>query len=297
MRMGLLGMQAGLPLPSSFLANNPSLSPNLSSATASTARTLTDPPVVPDDADAHGSKESKDISDTAVSPSTSDTCTLKPTSPYRRRCRPGVRRYIFRTQRLLSGQRPLSSSTVGSTDTTYLSSQHTTSPSKNAPMAPPRPPLWSSLYFIHGIDDYNRQRKRWVVGGGGFKGSRADPKVFFSNERTYLHWIKFGLLLGSMALTLLSFGKSTGLHVGLFLVMVTMCTLTYATTTFHLRHRWMIHLRRDVKYYDRLGPTLLSLALFLAYAINVTLTMNKINGKYADEEGYNFYNGDEPLDV
>jgi hypothetical protein len=58
-------------------------------------------------------------------------------------------------------------------------------------------------------------------------------------------------------------------HVGLFLVLVTMATLAYATITFHLRHRWVIHLRLDVWYYGRLGPTILSLALFLAYAINV----------------------------
>ncbi|KAI8594567.1 hypothetical protein EDD21DRAFT_282053, partial [Dissophora ornata] len=96
-----------------------------------------------------------------------------------------------------------------------------------------------------------------------------DAKTFFSNERTYMHWIKFGLLLGSMALTLLSFGKAVGLNVGLFLVLVAMSTLVYATAVFHLRHRWMIQMRRDVKFYDRVGPTLLFMALFLAYATNV----------------------------
>ncbi|KAI7818705.1 hypothetical protein BC939DRAFT_387867, partial [Gamsiella multidivaricata] len=100
---------------------------------------------------------------------------------------------------------------------------------------------------------------------------RVDSKCFFSNERTYMHWIKFGLHLGSMALTLLSFGQGTtavGLQVGLFLVMVTMMTLVYATMVFHLRHRWMIQLRADVRFYDRVGPTLLSAVMFLAYATN-----------------------------
>ncbi|KAG0307071.1 hypothetical protein BGZ97_000521, partial [Linnemannia gamsii] len=105
----------------------------------------------------------------------------------------------------------------------------------------------------------------------GKKGPRRpDAKAFFSNERTYMHWIKFGLLLGSMALTLLSFGKSMGLQVGLFLVLVAMSSLVYATTIFHLRDRWMKQFRLDVLYYDRVGPTVLFMALFLAFATNVT---------------------------
>ncbi|KAH7055455.1 hypothetical protein BKA57DRAFT_376523, partial [Linnemannia elongata] len=97
---------------------------------------------------------------------------------------------------------------------------------------------------------------------------RPDAKAFFSNERTYMHWIKFGLLLGSMALTLLSFGKSVGMQVGLFLVLVAMSTLVYATTIFHLRDRWMKQFRLDVLYYDRVGPSILFMALFVAFATN-----------------------------
>jgi len=105
---------------------------------------------------------------------------------------------------------------------------------------------------------------------GGKKGpKKPDAKTFFSNERTFLHWIKFGLLLGSMAMTLLSFGKDVGMQVGLFLVLVAMSTLVYATTTFHLRHRWMEQMRDDVKFYDRIGPTILFTALFLAFAANI----------------------------
>ncbi|KAG0321012.1 hypothetical protein BGZ99_004160 [Dissophora globulifera] len=141
-------------------------------------------------------------------------------------------------------------------------------------------PLSSSLYYISGLSDrQTRKRARGI-----------DGKAFFSNERTYMHWIKFGLLLGSMALTLLSFGQSVGLNVGLFLVLITMSTLIYATAVFHTRHRWMIQLRQDVRYYDRLGPSLLFVALFLAYATNVILTMNKITDDYDDDEGFNFYN-------
>ncbi|KAF9358586.1 hypothetical protein BGX26_001350 [Mortierella sp. AD094] len=173
------------------------------------------------------------------------------------------------------------------------------------------PQLTSSLYFISGLHDLKKTKKRGAGSGGRWnKNTNAyaytgpDSKAFFSNERTFLHRIKFGLLLGSMALTLLSFGTSTditsetsvGVYVGLFLVLVTMVTLVYATAVFHLRYRWMIELRTDVEFYDRTGPTLLFVALFLAYATNVALTMKKFVGDYADDRGLNFYT-DEPLDA
>ncbi|KAF9139284.1 hypothetical protein BGX30_008171 [Mortierella sp. GBA39] len=134
----------------------------------------------------------------------------------------------------------------------------------------------------------------------GKKGPRRpDAKAFFSNERTYMHWIKFGLLLGSMALTLLSFGKSMGMQVGLFLVLVAMSSLVYATTIFHLRDRWMKQFRLDVLYYDRVGPSVLFMALFVAFATNVALTAFKLMSEDGSDDGHNFYNGyqDGPLDI
>ncbi|KAG0269762.1 hypothetical protein DFQ27_002178 [Actinomortierella ambigua] len=125
---------------------------------------------------------------------------------------------------------------------------------------------------------------------------KFDEKALFSNERTYLHWIKFGMLLGSMALTLLSFGdhKSVGFPVGMFLVLVAMATLAYATAMFHCRDQWMRLRRTDRLYYDRVGPSLLFAALFLAYATNVILTVNRIT-EMMDDDRHTFL-GNTPRD-
>ncbi|KAF9437860.1 hypothetical protein BGZ76_010876 [Entomortierella beljakovae] len=123
-----------------------------------------------------------------------------------------------------------------------------------------QPMLTSSMYYIYGLHDLKIAKKkagRWSK--NSYANSGPDSKAFFSNERTYMHWIKFGLLLGSMALTLLNFGgtdsltgkKSEGVHVGLVLVVVAMSTLVYGTVLFHKRHHWMLELRQDVKFYDR----------------------------------------------
>ncbi|KAF9323445.1 hypothetical protein BG006_001440 [Podila minutissima] len=127
---------------------------------------------------------------------------------------------------------------------------------------------------------------------------RVDAKALFSNERTFMHWIKFGLLLGTMALNLTSFGHSVGLKVGLFLVVVAMATLVYSTTIFHVRHGWMAKMRQDVLFYDRIGPSVLFAALFFAYATNVALTMRKMFGDFTEESGETYFNMNKgPLDI
>ncbi|KAF9200187.1 hypothetical protein BGZ49_009601 [Haplosporangium sp. Z 27] len=168
-----------------------------------------------------------------------------------------------------------------------------------SPLKPSEVQLTSSLYFISGLHDLKRSKKkagRWNKKSTGYAFEGPDSKAFFSNERTYLHWIKFGLLLGSMGSTLVNFGENAGDRgilgvssiselIGLFLVLMTMVTLVYATAVFHLRHRWMIQLRQDVTFYDRTGPTILFVALFLAYVGNflAALTIDKSEG------GYNIY--------
>ncbi|KAG0225318.1 hypothetical protein BGW42_004499 [Actinomortierella wolfii] len=125
-----------------------------------------------------------------------------------------------------------------------------------------------------------------------------DQKAQFSNERTYLHWITFGMLLGSMALTLLSFGdREIGNRIGLFLVLVAMATLVYATVLFHCRDQWMRQCRVDRQYYDRIGPTILFTALFVAYVANVVLTMYQISEEI-EHNRQNFYgNRRDPVDI
>ncbi|KAF9217576.1 hypothetical protein BGZ59_002997 [Podila verticillata] len=136
---------------------------------------------------------------------------------------------------------------------------------------------------------------------------KVDAKALFSNERTYMHWIKFGLLVGTMALNLISFGHSVGLQVGMFLVLVAMSTLVYATTVFHLRHGWMAKMRQDVLYYDRIGPSVLFAALFLAYATNVAckfsgrfllFTMRTMVSDITEENSLTYFDMDKgPLDI
>ncbi|KAG0237938.1 hypothetical protein BGW42_008038 [Actinomortierella wolfii] len=95
---------------------------------------------------------------------------------------------------------------------------------------------------------YMKRPKAKVLGGTA-KDAASKTKgngtrtALFSNERTFLHWIRFGILLGSLSLTLLNFGQpgSLGWYVGTVLLCIAMLVLVYASATFHFRDRLLSH--------------------------------------------------------
>ncbi|KAG0245856.1 hypothetical protein BGX31_005754 [Mortierella sp. GBA43] len=107
-----------------------------------------------------------------------------------------------------------------------------------------------------------------------YKFERLGKLAQFSNERLYLHWIRFGILQGSIAVTLLSFGLELASWIGVGSLVLAMITLIYATTLYHLRHLYMITKRDDIVYHQRTIPSLLAIALFLLYGSNFVLTMS-----------------------
>ncbi|KAF9961673.1 hypothetical protein BGZ72_002505 [Mortierella alpina] len=139
------------------------------------------------------------------------------------------------------------------------------------------------------------------AGQGKGNGGNKSREALFSNERTFIQWIKFGILLGTMALTLCNFGalESLAFYIGASVLMVAMSSLAYAAFIFHVRDRALsrrlktalakkqtdsssavdvkgaksmpnsaIAQPRETCYYDRLGPTLLCSVLLFAYSIN-----------------------------
>ncbi|KAI4133833.1 MAG: hypothetical protein LQ347_002024 [Umbilicaria vellea] len=100
--------------------------------------------------------------------------------------------------------------------------------------------------------------------------TRVEPKVFFANERTFLSWLNFTVILGGLAIGLLNFGDSVGrISAGLFTA-VAMATMIYALVTYHWRAR-SIRMRGQGGFDDRLGPSVLALALLGAVVVNFVL--------------------------
>ncbi|KFH64083.1 hypothetical protein MVEG_09908 [Podila verticillata NRRL 6337] len=95
----------------------------------------------------------------------------------------------------------------------------------------------------------------------------------FSNERLYLHWIRFGILQGGVAVMLLSYGIGIASYIGVGALVLALSTLIYCTTLYHLRHLYMITKRKDAIYFERWIPSLLTVGLFALYLANLILTI------------------------
>jgi uncharacterized membrane protein YidH (DUF202 family) len=99
---------------------------------------------------------------------------------------------------------------------------------------------------------------------------RVEPKVFFANERTFLSWLHFCIVLGGLALGLLNFGDRVGQISGLLFTLVAMMFIIYALFLFQWRAH-QIRNRHPGPYDDRVGPTVLVTALFFAILTNFYL--------------------------
>lgn len=64
---------------------------------------------------------------------------------------------------------------------------------------------------------------------------RVEPKVFFANERTFLSWLHFCIVLGGLALGLLNFGDSVAQISGLLFTTVSMVFMLYALYLYQWR--------------------------------------------------------------
>ncbi|KAI1356368.1 vacuolar transporter chaperone 4 [Xylaria sp. FL0043] len=99
---------------------------------------------------------------------------------------------------------------------------------------------------------------------------RVEPKVYFAAERTFLGWLEFSIYVGAIAATLLNFGEKptriTFVAAGVFTLLAVLA-LCYSVGIYLYRSKG-IRERRVIKYYDKIGPSVLCCALFIGVALN-----------------------------
>lgn len=100
--------------------------------------------------------------------------------------------------------------------------------------------------------------------------TRVEPKVFFANERTFLSWLNFTVILGALAIGMLNFGDRPAFISAFLFTGVAMLTMLYALTTYHWRAK-SIRKRGQAGFDDRFGPTMLAIVLLLAVIVNFVL--------------------------
>ena len=114
---------------------------------------------------------------------------------------------------------------------------------------------------------------------------RVEPKVYFAAERTFLAWLEFSIILGSIAAALLNFSgertngpkipshKHTSPSVplafasSLCFTILACLSLIYSLVIYLYRSK-AIRERRAARYYDKWGPTVLCLGLVAAVGVS-----------------------------
>lgn len=107
---------------------------------------------------------------------------------------------------------------------------------------------------------------------------RVEPKVYFANERTFLKWLHFAILIGTIATALLNFVPPEDVRglisAGLF-TLAALLAIAYAVFVFLYRALRLRARSAEGLYYDKYGPTLLCLVLFLAMATNIGMRISE----------------------
>ncbi|KAH8550667.1 VTC domain-containing protein [Umbelopsis sp. PMI_123] len=130
----------------------------------------------------------------------------------------------------------------------------------------------------------------WNNNGGGGKMKKKnkkpkaeliEPKIFFANERTFIHWLHFAALLLTTALTLLNFGDKTSRIVGGVFIGLALGIAIYAQLRFQYR-AWQIRHQGHLRFDDIYGPAVLCFLIVGALALNFGLrfTSTAPNGSY-----------------
>jgi len=100
--------------------------------------------------------------------------------------------------------------------------------------------------------------------------TRVEPKVFFANERTFLSWLNFTVVLGALAVGMLNFGDRPAFISAIVFTAIAVAGMLYALYTYHWRAR-SIRQRGQAGFDDKIGPTVLAISLIVAVGVNFVL--------------------------
>ncbi|KAI6155231.1 SPX-domain-containing protein [Pisolithus tinctorius] len=105
---------------------------------------------------------------------------------------------------------------------------------------------------------------------------RVEPKVYFANERTFLKWLHFAILIGTIATTLLNFippEDTRGLISAALFTVAALLAIAYSAIVFLYRALRLRARSAEGLYYDKYGPTILCIVLFMALATNIVMRL------------------------
>lgn len=106
---------------------------------------------------------------------------------------------------------------------------------------------------------------------------KAEPKLEFANERTFIKWLHMAVVLSSISIGVLAFTKksSQAQYYALTLMPVSLVFIGYALRTFLIRGS-KIKGRSDVRWDDPAGPVVLTTLLIVALSVQFIFQVMRI---------------------
>ena len=105
---------------------------------------------------------------------------------------------------------------------------------------------------------------------------RVEPKVYFAAERTFLSWLEFSIIIGSIAATLLNFGDSLSISSAWGFTIVAVAALVYSVVIYMLRVQMIRNRRASYgRYYDKWGTSALCAGLLAATVVSFGLRIRE----------------------
>jgi len=107
---------------------------------------------------------------------------------------------------------------------------------------------------------------------------RIEPKVIFANERTFMKWLHFSVVVGSVATALLNFTSpedGAGLISAFAFTIASLACIAYSGGIFAYRAYSLRHRIAEGWYYDPYGPTVLCIMLAISIIVNLILRMRE----------------------
>ncbi|CAM9822857.1 unnamed protein product [Chrysoparadoxa australica] len=108
---------------------------------------------------------------------------------------------------------------------------------------------------------------------------KVEPKVFFSNERTFIAWMHMAVTLATIAIAILAFAEHNAWSTfyGLIILPVAIAFVIYALFQY-MKRAAMIRRREPGPYEDTVGPVLLATMLMVAISLNFVVKVYDMYG-------------------
>ncbi|TPX38822.1 hypothetical protein SeMB42_g06527 [Synchytrium endobioticum] len=118
-----------------------------------------------------------------------------------------------------------------------------------------------------------------VSGPNTSSGGNVRVKNFLANERTFLAWAQFSLILGGLGIALVNGASRIGQAAGVLFTLATLMFLAYALCRYYQRADRLHKRESGTVFEDKMGTMLVIVVVLFAVGANLIMKLVELKGK------------------